>query len=558
MRRLLAAAPLVVVFALLNARPVRAACSLSASPDPTVDGASGSLRAAIQMANASTQDCVINLAAGTYTLTIKNTNGQDNTAAEGDLDITPARRTVTVQGAGRRSTIVNGNGIDRVFQVLGGANAVFSGLTIEGGVAQDDGTASAAPGSTVAEGGGILVQDGGRVTLSKVWLTDNQAIGGGKSTTSGTTTASGFLDGVTGGVASGGGLFLSAGAIQLTNSKVFGNTATGGAGGAVFIHLPGVITGSTIYGGNGGAGQGGGLYILSGNAAVSTSTISGNSVIGGTGGDAVSNGTLIFIGGPAGTGGAAEGAGLFIASGIVTVGQTTLSGNSATGAQGGATRIAGSARAPHGSALGAGVFADGGNLRLTNSTLFANTARAIPLGGGDTAGNAAGGGLYASGGSISLKGVTVASNQALATVTLNELGPSSGGGIANAGATSLVINTTLIGDNTQDSGNANNGADVSGAINSAFSLIGQSAGATITDNGHNLLDVNPELDSLGLRSNGGPTQTVALDKGNPAIGAGDNAICAAAPPKGLGAIDQRGFARSSTECDIGAFEVQTP
>jgi hypothetical protein len=85
MRRLLAAAPLVVLFALLNARPVRAACSLSASPDPTVDGSSGSLRAAIQTANASTEDCVINLAAGTYTLTIKNTNGQDNTAAEGDL-----------------------------------------------------------------------------------------------------------------------------------------------------------------------------------------------------------------------------------------------------------------------------------------------------------------------------------------------------------------------------------------------------------------------------------------------------------------------------------------
>ena len=73
-------------------------------------------------------------------------------------------------------------------------------------------------------------------------------------------------------------------------------------------------------------------------------------------------------------------------------------------------------------------------------------------------------------------------------------GSSSGGGIANARATSLLINTTLIGDNTQDSGNASNGADVSGAITASFSLIGQSAGATITGNGHNLLDVNPELD----------------------------------------------------------------
>ena len=85
---------------------------------------------------------------------------------------------MTVQGAGSRVTIVNGNGIDRVFQVLGGANAVFSGLTIEGGVARDDGTAGAQRGSTEAEGGGILVQDGGHVTLSRVWLSGNQAIGG--------------------------------------------------------------------------------------------------------------------------------------------------------------------------------------------------------------------------------------------------------------------------------------------------------------------------------------------------------------------------------------------
>ena len=46
-------------------------------------------------------------------------------AAQGDLDITDSGHTVTVQGKGAGVSIVNGNGIDRVFQVLGGANAVF-------------------------------------------------------------------------------------------------------------------------------------------------------------------------------------------------------------------------------------------------------------------------------------------------------------------------------------------------------------------------------------------------------------------------------------------------
>ena len=258
----------------------------------------------------------------------------------------------------------------------------------------------------------------------------------------------------------------------------------------------------------------------------------------------------------------------------MSLAQATLSGNAATGGTGATgvwLRPSFHDPGSGGSALGAGLFVAGGNLKITNSTLFANTAKGGARGSVTNSGllssfpqrggAAAGGGLYAGGGSISLKGVTVASNQALAIAAKGRSGSSSGGGIANVGATSLVINTTLIGDNTHDSGNARNGADVSGAINSSFSLIGHSAGATITGNGHNLLDVSPGLDPNGLQSNGGPTQTVALESGSPAIGAGDNGICAKAPPKGLGGIDQRGLARSDTAgdpCDIGAFEVQTP
>jgi len=159
LRRILKAAPLVVVFLLLNARPARSAtCSFNPAPDPTADGSPTSLRHAIQMANASGQDCLITLSKGTYTLTINNTNGHEDAAAQGDLNITDSGHTVTIQGQGATSSIVNGNGIDRVFDVEGGANAVFSNLTIEGGIAQDDGTPGALPGSTAALGGGILIE----------------------------------------------------------------------------------------------------------------------------------------------------------------------------------------------------------------------------------------------------------------------------------------------------------------------------------------------------------------------------------------------------------------
>ena len=52
--------------------------------------------------------------------------------------------------------------------------------------------------------------------------------------------------------------------------------------------------------------------------------------------------------------------------------------------------------------------------------------------------------------------------------------------------------------------------------------------------------------------NGGPTQTLALLAGSPAIDAGDPAC----PPP---ASDQRGVSRpQGPRCDIGAFEVSVP
>lgn len=90
---------------------------------------------------------------------------------------------------------------------------------------------------------------------------------------------------------------------------------------------------------------------------------------------------------------------------------------------------------------------------------------------------------------------------------------------------------------------------------------------SITDGGHNLdtgstcgfgssslSNVVAGLDPAGLADNGGPTETIAVLLGSPAINGGDQTVCAAPPVDNR---DQRGFVRpggSSTNCTIGAFE----
>jgi hypothetical protein len=332
-------------------------------------------------------------------------------------------------------SIVNGNGIDRVFQVLGGANAAFSKLTVEGGIARDDGTAGTLPGTTASEGGGLLVQNGGQVTLSQVWVEGNQAVGG-----RGATGAISGAPGTSGKGAAGGGGFISAGTLGLTDSKVSGNAVTGGGGGDGYspadhctptthnLSCAGLLAGG---GGAGGAGAGGGLYLLSGSLGLLRSTISGNNAAGaagGRGGLACVDGLCHVTPFPGGNGGVAQGAGLFVGAGALGLWRTTVSGNSAIGGSGG---VGGDQAAVGGSSQGAGAFAASGNISLANSTLFANTANGGPGGfygcgcsrGRGQGGNAAGGGLYLSSAKVSLKGVTVASNRALAGANLLIVSP---------------------------------------------------------------------------------------------------------------------------------------
>ena len=74
-----------------------------------------SIRGAIIAANANPGPDVINLPAGNYILTLTGTN--EDAAATGDLDITDSSGALTMAGAEAATTVIDGNGTDRVFHI---------------------------------------------------------------------------------------------------------------------------------------------------------------------------------------------------------------------------------------------------------------------------------------------------------------------------------------------------------------------------------------------------------------------------------------------------------
>jgi hypothetical protein len=100
-------------------------------------------------------------------------------------------------------------------------------------------------------------------------------------------------------------------------------------------------------------------------------------------------------------------------------------------------------------------------------------------------------------------------------------------------------------------------SDIVGAVSTAssYNLIGTggSGGLTAANSTGNLLNVASARLAAGLANNGGPTETIALLKGSPAIDAGSSVIQGVVVPTS----DQRGSARpeyGSGAVDIGAFE----
>ena len=265
-------------------------------------------------------------------------------------------------------------------------------------------------------------------------------------------------------------------------------------------------------------------------------------------------------------------------------GLTLADGNAAFGGAvantSGSVKLAGDGFTSNQAVLSGGaIFNHGGSLSIDGCTLSNNTSQ-----------NTVGGGLYVEGGMVTIDDSTFASNiaasdgggicavsgsvVALNSTLANNSSSLYGGGIyVGAGVQATFINSTVA-DNTASEGG---GVFTPGAVTMGNTIVADNtgtiaapdyAGVLATDLGNNLLgndqgtgigfsqpsdqlNVDPLLGSLG--NYGGPTQTMPLLPGSPAIDAGSNSIV----PQGV-VTDQRGFYRfANGTTDIGAFEVQT-
>jgi predicted outer membrane repeat protein len=233
-----------------------------------------------------------------------------------------------------------------------------------------------------------------------------------------------------------------------------------------------------------------------------------------------------------------------------------------------------------------GVTVSGGNARRVFSVAPGATVTISSL--TIAEGRATQGGGIANQGGLVVKGVTFKDNVA---------SRDDGGGLANLGGTLTVINSTFVGNQAGKAGGgladhtgtvtvtnctfSNNGAPKGGGLFSAGTLLLRNtilanseggddcaaAGALDPASTHNLIEANagcgtpistadPRFEQLGGYN--GPTPTLPLGGGSPAVNLGDNASAVDEDGEPL-RWDQRGngdprFVAGIT--DIGAFEVQ--
>jgi hypothetical protein len=314
----------------------------------------------------------------------------------------------------------------------------------------------------------------------------------------------------------GGGIYCGSPATLNLLGCVISNCAALGANGV------GTIVGN---GGKGGNGYGGGVYNLGG-LALSNCWVVGNQAAGGQGG--AGGHTIPGFGGNGGNG---NGGGIYSSSSQnLSLLSSALSANLATyGPAGGG----GAGNGTNGTAVGAGSDLNSGMANLVNSTVASNVVNG--------AGGGLGGGIYASAG-VLLLACTLAGNSA----------DGAGGGLAAPGGGSLM--NCIAGANTSGAS-----PDVSGSISSGgYNLVGNTSGSAGFGATGDQLNVNPLLD--WLQNNGGPTPTMALLPGSPAVDQGRSF--------GL-TTDQRGEPRpfdfvsipnaiGGDGSDIGAFERGRP
>ena len=318
---------------------------------------------------------------------------------------------------------------------------------------------------------------------------------------------------------------------ETITAPAVGVTISGNNASRVFQVDSGVtasLGGLTITGGN--AVNGGGLYDSGGTVDLNDCTVSCISA------------TM-------------NGGGVFAYLGTITLTDCTVGGNSATF----------TGNASFDDVIGGGLCLEFGTATLSNCIIDNNTA---PNGGGGgmalfgnmttltnctVSGNSAtgnGGGLFTTSLYNSLYGQAFAGTTTLTNCTVSgNSATGNGGGLYNNGTATLQ--NTIVAGNT---GSGSSASDIQGSVasTSSYNLIGTggSGGLINAVDGNQVGVANPGLESPA--DNGGPTQTMALLPGSPAIDAGNDALI----PDGV-ITDGRGTGyprRNSTTVDIGAFE----
>lgn len=304
-----------------------------------------------------------------------------------------------------------------------------------------------------------------------------------------------------------GSVIYNTGNLEVANSTFEANYSTYG-GGAIFNSTYGIATISNSTFRNNRANYGGAVF-NGGTMAITNSVFSGNQVQGFSPGD---------VGGAIANSPDAK----------LTIQNSTFVDNKSY-RDGGAVANVGyldlrSSYLGNNTAGGAGgaVKDNGGITKLSNLTLYSNHAS------GD------GGGIYA-------LGVVTATSLSLVNNSSEALGDN----LAQASG-SITLHNSLV------SGSVND--NCAGLVTDAGYNLEDGAACGFDANQHSISNTDPQLDPLGPQDNGGPTLTVALQNGSPAIDAGH--------PNDCMPTDQRGHLRPQdangdeiNTCDIGAFEV---
>lgn len=463
------------------------------------------LREAIIYSNLNPGVDTILIPAGTYVFELAGTG--ESTAGTGDLDIW---EDVTITGSGRDSTIIDGNQLDGVIEILPNVTVTLSDITIKNGLRNE----------FTGTGAGILNM--GTLHLSNAIITENQSPNGGGISNSGVLNLNDVVINdntavINGGsleTGYGGGIFNETGGIATLTDCTLVNNSSQRNGGAVFNNTNTTLNVfSGLFTSNNSQAYGGAVA-TSGKLIVVDSTFNLNSADDGGAIANLEDASLTIVGtdfdqnsanGSNLNGGGAifnyfaelvvssssftnnvsygEGGGAINSTGKLSLSNSTLTGNQA---------IIHSSFDPQGHAtwpgLGGGLYLiNGSEVDVVGCTINNNTA------------GTAGGGIYNDpGSSLLISSSVLDSNQVISggtastwyggaihnggTLTLNlstinnnsiQAGPSVGGGICSFSDANIEIYHSTISNNSADSG---------GGISHLSSGTLTITGSTINDN----------------------------------------------------------------------------